>query len=85
MPSPKQLRVIVGELTKLYQKRQIELQSNKCVVQIDAIVRNWCLNKDLQNGEVRISREDEEGIPFGMSNISKGQDREYTRFPGQVG
>lgn len=55
------------------------------MVQIDAIVRNWCLNKDLQNGEVRISREDEEGIPFGMSNISKGQDREYTRFPGQVG
>lgn len=83
MPSPKKL--IVGELTKLYQKRQIELQSNKRAVQIDAIVRNWCLNKGLQNDEVGISREDEEGIPLGMRNISKGQDREDTRFPGQVG
>lgn len=43
------------------------------MIQIDAIVRNWCLKEALKKGEIRISRKEEEGIPYGISNIGKLQ------------
>ena len=41
------------------------------MIQIDAIVRNWCLKEALKKGEILISRKDVEGIPYGISNIGK--------------
>lgn len=46
------------------------------MIRIGTDVRNWCLNEAVKKGEIKISRKDEEGIPYGIGNDSKLQDPE---------